>query len=158
MKKSKILRMKLYNWTYVLAACFLLCAIVACGNSGNQPEDTGKQEERDAQEGVGGQEDRDVSQNAAKQDTDSFVIADLAGSPSDYAQEENWLKIPEITHEVDTFYLYPTCYIDEAEDAVEYVPAALFGPESLHAYDYNLYYENLRENVKARVEAFLKTR
>ena len=90
---------------------------MACGNSGNQPEDTGKQEERDAQEGVGGQEDRDVSQNATKQDTDSFVIADLAGLPSDYAQEENWLKIPEITHEVDTFYLYLTCYIDEAEDA-----------------------------------------
>ena len=39
---------------------------------------------------------------------------------------------------------------------VEYAPAALFGPESLHSHDYDFYYENLRENVKTRVEAYLK--
>lgn len=91
MRTNKILRMKLCNWMFVIAACFLLCGITACGSSGNQPEDTSKQED--------------------------FAIADLAGTPSDYAKEENWLKIPEITHEVDTFYLYPTCYSDESEDA-----------------------------------------
>ena len=41
---------------------------------------------------------------------------------------------------------------------VEYAPEALFGPESLHSHDYDFYYVNLRENVKARVEAFLKTK
>ncbi len=117
MKKNKMQRMKLCNWMYAIAACFLLCAAAACGSSGNQPQDTGKQEERDTQESVGSQEDADVSQSADNQDADTFTIADLAGRPSDYAKEENWLKIPEITHEVDTFYLYPTCYVDETEDA-----------------------------------------
>ena len=37
-----------------------------------------------------------------------------------------------------------------------YAPAELFGPESLHGHDYDFYYENLRENVKARAEAWLK--
>lgn len=32
----------------------------------------------------------------------------------------------------------------------------LFGPESLHGSDYSLYYENLRENVAARVESYLE--
>ncbi len=86
MRKSKIRRMKLCNWVVVMAACFFLCSTAACGSSGNQPQDTS-------------------------------AIADLVGEPSDYAQEENWLKIPEITHEVDTFYLYPTSYLDEAENA-----------------------------------------
>ena len=42
-----------------------------------------------------------------------------------------------------------------AEDP-EYAPAELFGPESLHGHDYDFYYENLKENVKTRVEAYLK--
>lgn len=91
MRTNKIRRRKLCNWMFVMAACFLLCGVAACGSSGNQPENTSKQED--------------------------FAIADLAGTPSDYAKEENWLKIPEITHEVDTFYLYPTCYSDESEEA-----------------------------------------
>lgn len=91
MRTSKIMRMKLCNWMFVIAACFLLGGVTACDSSGNQPQETGKQEE--------------------------FAITDLAGTPTDYAKEENWLNIPEITHEVDTFYLYPTCYSDESEDA-----------------------------------------
>ena len=39
---------------------------------------------------------------------------------------------------------------------VEYSPAELFGPESLHGHDYDFYYENLRENVKTRVQAYMK--
>ena len=39
---------------------------------------------------------------------------------------------------------------------VEYSQAYLFGPASLHSHDYDFYYENLRENVKTRVEAYLK--
>ena len=40
-------------------------------------------------------------------------------------------------------------------EEVEYTSAGeLFGPASLHNNDYALYYENLRENVKARVENF----
>ena len=39
---------------------------------------------------------------------------------------------------------------------VEFAPAELFGPESLHSHDYDFYYENLQENVKTRVDAYLK--
>lgn len=88
MKKNKIRKKRLRNWIIVMEACFLLCATAACGSSENQPKDTG-----------------------------TSVIADLVGEPSDYSKEENWLNIPEITHEVDTFYIYPTCYIDESKDA-----------------------------------------
>lgn len=93
MRTGKIQRMKLCNWMFVIAACFWLCGIAACGSNGNQQQETGKQED--------------------------FAITDLAGTPTDYAKEENWLKIPDITHEVDTFYLYPTCYSDESEAAKE---------------------------------------
>lgn len=46
------------------------------------------------------------------------AIAGLVGTPSDYSNKENWMTIPEITHDVDTFYLYPTCYLDDSEDAL----------------------------------------
>lgn len=36
---------------------------------------------------------------------------------SDYSDENNWLVIPEITKEVDTFYIYPTAYFDTSEGA-----------------------------------------
>lgn len=45
-------------------------------------------------------------------------ISGLVGTPSDYSDNENWMTIPEITHDVDTFYLYPTCYLDDSEDAL----------------------------------------
>ncbi len=56
-----------------------------------------------------------------------FQMAKFKGTPSDYAKSENWMNIPEITHEVDTFYLYPTAYVDESADAkpicdVDYEP------------------------------------
>ena len=48
---------------------------------------------------------------------ESSAITGLVGTPSDYSEKNNWMTVPEITHEVDTFYLYPTCYIDDSEDA-----------------------------------------
>lgn len=46
---------------------------------------------------------------------------------------------------------------ETADSAVYAIPEAahaLFGPESYHGYDYGLYYMNLRENAKVRIEAF----
>ena len=46
---------------------------------------------------------------------------------------------------------------EAADSAVYAIPEAahaLFGPESYHGYDYGLYYMNLRENAKVRIEAF----
>ena len=36
-----------------------------------------------------------------------------------------------------------------------FTPTDLFGPESFHSLDYDLFYYNLKENVKTRVEAWL---
>ena len=35
----------------------------------------------------------------------------------DYSNTNNWMKLPEITKDVDTFYVYPTDYADDSEDA-----------------------------------------
>ena len=48
---------------------------------------------------------------AAETGTDTTIV------PSDYSDPANWLKIPEVTKEVDTFYIYPTAYLDSSEGA-----------------------------------------
>lgn len=42
---------------------------------------------------------------------------ETADAASDYSDDGNWLKKPEITKDIDTFYIYPTAYNDDAEDA-----------------------------------------
>ena len=32
----------------------------------------------------------------------------------DYSQKSNWLQLPEITKDVDAFYIYGTSYIDDS--------------------------------------------
>lgn len=41
----------------------------------------------------------------------------------DYSKKENWCKLPQITKEVDTFYVYATEYIigSMAEGAPDYL-------------------------------------
>lgn len=39
-------------------------------------------------------------------------------SEINYADTNNWLKISEQKHEVDVFYLYPTCWIPTDEDGI----------------------------------------
>lgn len=45
--------------------------------------------------------------------------AESTGTASDYSDEANWLSIPDVTKEVDTFYIYPTAYNDASADAPE---------------------------------------
>ena len=33
---------------------------------------------------------------------------------TDYSKESNWLQLPEITKDVDAFYIYGTSYIDDS--------------------------------------------
>ena len=45
----------------------------------------------------------------------------------DYAQKNSWCRIPEITKEVDTFYIFATDYImssfeEGASDGVQKIP------------------------------------
>lgn len=36
---------------------------------------------------------------------------------TDYSDPGNWLRIPDVIHDVDTFYLYPTTYINPSPGA-----------------------------------------
>lgn len=56
-------------------------------------------------------------QKTQEADGNEFKIEKLVGTASDYSDENNWLKIPEITKPADTIYLYPTCNMDDSEDA-----------------------------------------
>ena len=35
----------------------------------------------------------------------------------DYSDENNWMNLPEVTKDVDCFYVYPTEYVDESKNA-----------------------------------------
>ena len=67
----------------------------------------------------------------------------------DYSQKTNWYKIPEITRDVDTFYIYATEYIVSSleEGAPDYAtldnPEMLTGVENEHI-NYKMNYFNYR--------------
>ena len=119
----------------------------------------------------------------AEKTTDSIIDSAEEVVASDYSDESNWLKIPEITKKVDTFYIYPTAYFDtsagapdvcgipEAADAQLNVTRGVvvthtdviapmdeamgFGPDSYHGGDYSLWYSNIESNVQLRVDRYL---
>lgn len=43
-------------------------------------------------------------------------------NPIDYSQKVNWYQIPEITKDVDTFFIYPTEYVGFNEGDPDYAP------------------------------------
>lgn len=87
----------------ITAACLALSLFMTgCGNKG-----TGDAGDRGIQ--------TEISEPSETVENDR--ITGFVGMPSDYSKEDNWLAVPEITHEVDTFYLYPTCYADNSETA-----------------------------------------
>ena len=47
----------------------------------------------------------------------SYESPALVGTASDYSDENNWIQIPEIQHDIDTIYIYPTVYINFEEGA-----------------------------------------
>ena len=54
---------------------------------------------------------------ASQSQVSGYEFGELVGTASDYSNTDNWYQIPKITKKVDTFYIYPTSYIDTAEDA-----------------------------------------
>lgn len=47
------------------------------------------------------------------QDTPNYRVTNLIGTPTDYSDENNWARLPTVIEkEVDTFFVYPTLYID----------------------------------------------
>lgn len=65
-----------------------------------------------------------ASQNdTAQQSTEAaYEVTGIVGQSSDYSDPGNWINIPEITKDVDTFYIYPTVYINPSPDAPSIVP------------------------------------
>jgi hypothetical protein len=63
------------------------------------------------------------------------VYADETEAPvseaPDYSQEDCWLQIPEITKDVDTFYIYSTVYIDSSFEEGAPAYAELDNPEMI---------------------------
>ena len=60
------------------------------------------------------------------------VFADESvGEAPDYSKAECWYQIPEITKDVDTFYIYATEYINSSYDEGAPDYAALDNPEML---------------------------
>ncbi len=87
----------------MIAICLVLSASLAgCGKT--ETENTGNSSQQ-------------AETTEPKETAGSDAITGLVGTPSDYSKKDNWMTIPETTHEVDTFYLYPTCYSDDSKDA-----------------------------------------
>ena len=52
-----------------------------------------------------------------------YKVTNLVGTPTDYANKNNWAHLSEnADKEVDTFFVYPTAYINPAPDAPAIVP------------------------------------
>ena len=59
----------------------------------------------------------------------ALAETDSAGEAPDYSRASCWYQIPEITREVNTFFVYPTEYLASDEGDPDY--AALDNPVTL---------------------------
>ena len=64
-------------------------------------------------------------------ESDNAASVDPASVATDYSDEEHWLALPEITKDVDAFYIYSTVYVESSfeEGAPDY--ATLDTPEMI---------------------------
>ena len=54
---------------------------------------------------------------------DNYKVMNLVGVPTDYSDKNNWAHLPENTdNAVDTFFIYPTVYMNPEPDAPAIVP------------------------------------
>ena len=55
---------------------------------------------------------------------DVWAEAENAGGAPDYSRKRCWMQIPEITKDIDTFYIYSTVYVESSfeEGAPDYAP------------------------------------
>ena len=93
----------------------MLFSMVACGGKSSENENTEKITETETS--------TDNSETSATNtDTENTEAPD-------YSQEACWFKIPEITKDVDTFFIYPTEYMGTNESDPDYAP--IDNPEML---------------------------
>lgn len=93
--KEKGLKGGLFRLSLLIVLLFGLCG---CGDTADKDSAQKSESPQATKEAAG----------------DEFKIAELIGTPSDYSDENNWLKIPEITKPADTVYLYPTCNVEDS--------------------------------------------
>ena len=107
---------KLISLTLALALVMtLLLSLAACGSSASNEESAEP-------------ETTEAAAEAEETEAGTESVAETDQAP-DYSQEDCWYQIPEITKDVDTFYIYSTQYVESSfeEGAPDY--AALDNPE-----------------------------
>ena len=87
----------------------------------------------------------------------TFQIKELVGTPSDYSDNNNWLNIPEITHEVDTFYIYPTAYSNPDPNAPSIVPIEDETMREGAQYNFGLYGDTYSQSTNVFVPYYRQT-
>lgn len=117
MKKKHLKAAAAVRSGVMMAAVCLVLGVSLAGCGKTETIDTGGSiEQTEMIDTEGSIEQTEI--NEPEVTAESNVIAGLVGTPSDYSDRNNWMAVPEITHEVDTFYLYPTCYADDSEEAL----------------------------------------
>ena len=66
-----------------------------------------------------------------------YKITNLVGTSSDYSDKNNWLNTPNTDKPVDTFYIYPTVYMDTTEGAPDIadINSKIMRVGALHEYN-----------------------
>ena len=67
-------------------------------------------------------ESSSTESSSASASAPSSTAAASADKAPDYSQESCWYQIPEITKDVDTFFIYPTEYMGSNEGDPDYAP------------------------------------
>ena len=71
---------------------------------------------------TGGESGAKQAQPQKEGAADKAAEKSACGSAPDYSQASCWLQIPEITKDVDTFFVYPTEYMGADDGAPDYAP------------------------------------
>ena len=92
----------------------MVFSLAACGSqpqgTGSQPQGTGSQL----------QEAGSAVSAAETENPESGPAAADIGDAPDYSMTSCWYQIPEITRDVDTFFIYPTEYLAAEESDPDY--------------------------------------
>ena len=92
----------------------MVFSLAACGSqpqgNGSQPQEAGSQP----------QETGSAVSAAETENPESGPAATDIGDAPDYAKTSCWYQIPEITRDVDTFFIYPTEYLAAEESDPDY--------------------------------------
>ena len=61
----------------------------------------------------------------------------VTASDTDYADKNNWIQLPEITKDVDTFYIYPTAYMTTDPESPMYCGSSDPGMRAIATKNFN---------------------